>query len=67
MTGIAHQRPNGEAELTLVCDQCGDALKAPGILARDFAVLWRTVAVVGWRGADRPVGPHFCPTCLSDS
>jgi hypothetical protein len=55
-----------DTDLLLICDQCGASARAGHTPVRDFAVVWLAATAVGWRGLDRPLGPHFCPSCPAD-
>ena len=64
MTALS-QGTQTDADLVLICDQCGASVRAGYAPVRDFAVVWNAACAIGWRGFSRPVGPHFCPTCPS--
>jgi hypothetical protein len=65
----AYSRRSGDHETTLilVCDRCGHAVNGADLEIADFRLFWGLVASTGWRGLDRPLGPHFCPGCPNGS
>ncbi len=49
--------------LVLICDHCGRLHNRPDDSATRWQTLWAHAVEAGWRGLDRPVGPHFCFRC----
>ena len=62
MTTLARDQRPGET-LVLVCDECGNTLRAEDLPVRDFQLLWQAALDIGWVGAERTEGRHYCPAC----
>ncbi|MEU4555344.1 anti-anti-sigma factor [Micromonospora violae] len=49
--------------MTLICDTCGDTVKATACVLPDAEVVWTLVSEQGWSGSPFATGPHRCPHC----
>ncbi|MFF5180291.1 STAS domain-containing protein [Micromonospora sp. NPDC000316] len=49
--------------MTLICDICGDSLRATACVLPDAEVVWTLVSEHGWSGSPFATGPHRCPHC----
>ncbi|MGS2616774.1 STAS domain-containing protein [Micromonospora sp. LZ34] len=49
--------------MTLICDACGDTVRATACVLPDAEVVWTLVAEHGWSGSPFATGPHRCPRC----
>ncbi|MFI7658516.1 STAS domain-containing protein [Micromonospora parva] len=49
--------------MTLICDTCGDSVKATACVLPDAEVVWTLVSEQGWSGSPFATGPHRCPHC----
>lgn len=56
-----------QLQLDLICDTCGHGLTGINSTMRDWTVVWTLVTGHGWSGSPRPIGPHRCPQCTSES
>jgi hypothetical protein len=51
------------AALVLVCDRCGNALRAKDMPVKNLSLVWQAAIDIGWVGSDWTRGPHYCPAC----
>lgn len=49
--------------MTLICDTCGETVKATACVLPDAEVVWTLVSEQGWSGSPFATGPHRCPHC----
>lgn len=65
MTAIRRYDAAEPFRFTFICDDCGhsETKIASSTAPKDWPLLWRQAHVEGWRGRDRPIGPHRCPRC----
>ncbi|MEU8207872.1 STAS domain-containing protein [Micromonospora sp. NPDC049044] len=49
--------------MTLICDTCGDSVRASACVLPDAEVVWTLVSEQGWSGSPFATGPHRCPHC----
>lgn len=49
--------------MTLICDACGDTVRATACVLPDAEVVWTLVSEHGWSGSPFATGPHRCPRC----
>ncbi|RLP93277.1 anti-sigma factor antagonist [Micromonospora sp. BL4] len=49
--------------MTLICDTCGDSIRATACVLPDAEVVWTLVSEHGWSGSPFATGPHRCPHC----
>ncbi|WCN79462.1 STAS domain-containing protein [Micromonospora sp. LH3U1] len=49
--------------MTLICDTCGDSVRATACVLPDAEVVWTLVSEQGWSGSPFATGPHRCPHC----
>ncbi|GAA0248706.1 hypothetical protein GCM10010492_55780 [Saccharothrix mutabilis subsp. mutabilis] len=54
---------DGTRSPLLICDDCGRAFAVEHPSPLEWLVLWTHAVEAGWRGRDRPVGPHVCERC----
>lgn len=69
MTAIPRSDNGRRPRFILICDDCGrNGTIAPiASTPETWPVLWSNAHSAGWRGRDRPIGPHCCPTCAAPS
>ncbi|XVV01261.1 hypothetical protein ACQPW3_28110 [Actinosynnema sp. CA-248983] len=63
MTAIPPEDDTGSP--LLICDDCGRACTVEQSVPSGWQALWTFAVDAGWRGRDRPVGPHVCDGCVS--
>lgn len=57
----------GATGTVLVCDGCGRSRRTTDSHKFAWDLLWLQASQAGWKGSDRPLGPHYCTICVDDA